>query len=117
MVWMKKSLSWLFMGTAMSIGMAFFADGALAQNSNTGAFQEFGTDDDGADIFGDTSDPYELIHRAILAPSMSSEEFLENQNRAITGEAQDFKLRQQELIRQQQGVDAEADITVDSDDL
>lgn len=114
----KKSLSWLLLGTAVSFGAVFATGSAVAQTSNIDPLDGFGTDDDGADIFGDTSDPYELIHRAILAPSMSSEEFLQQQNRAITGEAQDFRLRQQELLRQQPQLEtAEEDITVDSNDL
>ena len=112
----KKLSSWLLVAVAIGGGALFTTQGAVAQTSNLDPLEGLGTDDDGADLFGESSNPYELIHRAILAPSMSSEEFQERQNQAISGEAQDFRLRQQELIRQQ-GLEADEAITIDGEAL
>ncbi|MGD1927366.1 MAG: hypothetical protein ACFB12_00540 [Leptolyngbyaceae cyanobacterium] len=114
---MKKSLSWLLVGAFASIGAVVMSPAAIAQSADADLF---GTDDDGADQFGDSASPYELIHRAILAPTMSSEEFQEQQNRAITTEAQDFRQRQQEALRQQPALTVEEPgdtISVDGEEL
>ncbi|HEY9888382.1 MAG TPA: hypothetical protein V6D02_08285 [Candidatus Obscuribacterales bacterium] len=118
MVMLKKSLTGLLMGVALTVGLGAVVAPAIAQSTLDPA-EGFGTDDDGADVFGDSSSPYELIHRAILAPTMSADEFQENQNRALTTEAQDFLLRQQEAIRQQQNLEAGTteDLSIDGDAL
>lgn len=118
MTFIQKSLSWLVVGAVVTVGAAFMGDRAVAQ-SDLDPLEGLGTDDDGANMFGDTSDPYELIHRAILAPSMSIEEFTNQQNQAINGEALDFRARQQELLRQQQSPssDTEESVTVDGEAL
>lgn len=113
----KKSVSWLLVGAVVSFGVGAFIPAANAQ-TDLDPLEGLGTDDNGADVFGDTSDPYELIHRAILAPSMSIEEFQEQQNRSINGEALNFRQRQQELLQQQQQPSAATDeITVDGEEL
>lgn len=115
---MKQSLSWLLIGTAISVGAALTAEIAVAQTADIDPLEGLGTtDDDGSDFLGESLSPYELIHRAVLAPSMSSEEFLQQQNQAIDGAAQEFRLRQQELFRQQQTIEATDDLSVDSEDL
>jgi hypothetical protein len=117
MTFMQKSLSWLVVGALLTVVAAFAGDRAVAQ-SDLDPLEGLGTDDDGANIFGDTSDPYELIHRAILAPSMSTEEFDNQQNRLINGEASDFRTRQQELLQpQSQPFEAEEDVTIDGEAL
>jgi hypothetical protein len=99
---LKPFSSWLLVGVLASIGVAVPASGAIAQSTDLDPAAVFETDDDGPDAFGDTSNPFELIHRAILSPSVTLGEFQERQQRAISGEAQDFRLRQQEAIRQGQ---------------
>lgn len=115
----KKSLAWLLVGTVAGFGMTLAATSAVAQTAADVDPFVGGTDDDGADLFGETSNPYELIHRAILAPTMSTEQFQEQQNRAINSEAEDFRLRQQEALRQQQTTDVDAveEISVDGEEI
>ncbi|WP_272062518.1 hypothetical protein [Oscillatoria sp. CS-180] len=116
---MQKLFSYLLLGTALSLGTALASGSAIAQTSDLDPLEGLGTDDDGADLFGDTSNPYELIHRAILAPSMSADEFQERQDRAISGEAEDFRLRQQEALRQIQNAETAPtdEISVDGEAL
>ncbi|MBE7383652.1 MAG: hypothetical protein F6J95_019810 [Leptolyngbya sp. SIO1E4] len=104
---LKHAFSCLLVGSLATVGAAFTAAEAIAQSSDIDPLEGLGTDDDGADLFGDGSNPFDLIHRAILAPSISSEEFQQQQQRAISDEAEAFRLRQQEALRQQQSVDAE----------
>lgn len=118
MVSMKHILTGLVAGSLLALGAGMSAQSAFAQ-TDLEPFGTTGTDDDGADLFGGSSDPFELIHRAISAPGMSSEEFLDYQNQTIGSEAQDFRQRQQELIRQQSAQSAEAaeEITVDDEEI
>ncbi|NEQ46355.1 MAG: hypothetical protein F6K00_23555 [Leptolyngbya sp. SIOISBB] len=114
----KSILTGLVAGSLLVLGAGVSMHSALAQ-TDVEPFSNVGTDDDGASLFGDSSDPFELIHRAISVPGMSSQEFLDYQDRAIGSEAQDFRQRQQELLRQQsaQPVEAIEEITVDDEEI
>lgn len=116
---MKKILPLLMVSAAMGVGIVATAGSAIAQTSDTNPAERMGTDDDGAsDLLGDLTSPFELIHRAILAPSMSSEEYQIHQQQVIQGEAQNFRLRQQELLRQQEALETtEDEISVDGEAL
>lgn len=115
---MQQVLTGLLAGSLLALGAGVSMHSALAQ-TDIEPFGSAGTDDDGSNMFGDSSDPFDLIHRAISVPSMSSQEFLEQQNRAIGNEAQDFRQRQQELLRQQSAQPAESteEITVDDEEI
>lgn len=114
----QKFSSWLLVGTVTTVGTVFMASSAIAQNTELDPLDGLVTDDDGSDLFGDTNSPYELIHRAILAPTMTPGEFRDYQNRAITGEAQNFRLLQQEALRQQELSPRETDeVSVDDEVL
>ena len=114
---MKQILTGLIAGSLLALGAGMSAQSVFAQ-TDIEPFGSVGTDDDGADLFGDSSDPFELIHRAISAPGMSSQEFLDYQNQAIGSEAQDFRLRQQELLRQQaEPAEVTEEITVDDEEI
>ena len=114
---MKQILTGLVAGSLLAFGAGVSTHSALAQ-TDIEPFSSVGTDDDGADVFGGSSDPFELIHRAVSAPTMSSQEFLDYQNQTIGSEAQDFRMRQQELLRQQsESVEATEEITVDDEEI
>jgi len=103
----------------MLLGAGVWAGSAIAQTEGE-IFDSIGTDDDGADVFGDTSNPFEMIHRAIQAPSMSTEEYRRQQNRIIGDEATNFRNRQREIFQQQPELtieEPEAEITVDGEEL
>ncbi|MEM9005122.1 MAG: hypothetical protein AAGE59_16560 [Cyanobacteria bacterium P01_F01_bin.86] len=113
---LKTSLSWLLVGALAGVGAMFTASEAIAQTSSEiDPLEGLGTDDDGSDFFGDSSNPFDVIHRAILSPSMSSDEFQRQQQESIGSEAESFRQRQQEALRQQEslGVDG-TDETEDS---
>jgi hypothetical protein len=115
---MKKVFSLLLIGAAMGVGVVTTAASAIAQTSDIDPVPSTGTDDDGAsDLLGDLTSPFELIHRAILAPSMSAEEYQLQQQRVIQGEAQNFRLLQQELLRQQNTLEATDEISIDGEAL
>lgn len=101
MSFLKKSCAWLLAGSLIGVGPLMFGNAAIAQSGDIDPLEGLGTDDDGADAFGGSNSPFELIHRAILAPSMSGEEFFQYQNQLLTDEASDFRQRQQEALRQQ----------------
>lgn len=101
----KSILTGLFAGTLLAFGAGIVMGNASAQTADAEAFGSIGTDDDGADLFGESSSPYELIQNAILAPSMSAQEFFEYQNRVLGDEAQDFLQRRQEALQQQEATD------------
>ena len=112
---MKQILASLVTGSLLFLGAGLAPESAFAQNADADAFGTIGTDDDGADLFGDSSSPYELIQDAILAPSMSAQEFFEYQNRVLGDEAQDFLLRRQEALQQPGATtpNATEEITID----
>lgn len=97
-------LTALLLGT----GSALVPDSVSAQNSDIDPLEGLGTDDDGSGPFGTGDDPFDLFHRAVLAPSIGREEFRDQQQRAITNEAESFRLRQQEALRQEGPGDLEA---------
>ena len=115
---LKTPISWLLIGTLASAGAIFTAGEVNAQtSSDVDPLEGLTTDDDGADFFGEGSSPFDAIHRAILAPSMSSDEFQQQQQESISSEAESFRLRQQEALRQQETTDVdEASEAVVNDD-
>lgn len=115
---MKKFLTGLLAGSFLALGAGVWTSGAIAQTASD-AFDSMGTDDDGASLLNDVSNPFEMIHRAISAPSMSSQEFQQQQLRTIGAEAQNFRVRQQERLREQPALTIEDtdDVTVDREDI
>jgi hypothetical protein len=116
---MKQILTGLVAGSLLAFGAGIVMGNASAQTADAEAFGSVGTDDDGADLFGNSSSPYELIQEAMSAPSMSAQEFFEYQNRVLGDEAQDFLQRRQEALQQQGGATTEAteEITVDEEGI
>ena len=51
---------------------------------------------------------FDLFHRAVLGSPRSSSEFGQEQQNSLGSEASDFRQRQQELLRQQQGSSPQA---------
>lgn len=51
----------------------------------------------------DMGSMFDLFHRAVLGTPRSSSEFGQEQQNSLGSEASDFRQRQQELLRQQQG--------------
>ncbi|MGF1523681.1 MAG: hypothetical protein ACFBSF_15295 [Leptolyngbyaceae cyanobacterium] len=116
---LKTPVSLLLIGTLASAGAVLTADVAMAQTaSEVDPLEGFETDDDGADFFGEGSSPFDAIHRAILTPSMSAGEFQQQQQESISTEAESFRLRQQEALRQQPTLEADeaGDAILNEDD-
>ncbi|MEO1299149.1 MAG: hypothetical protein AAFW75_25900 [Cyanobacteria bacterium J06636_16] len=115
---LRTPLSLLLIGTLASAGATFTAGAATAQTSSEiDPLEGLATDDDGSDFFGDNSNPFDVIHRAIQRPSMSSDEFQQQQRSSINTEAESFRLRQQEALRQQQPEADEAnELTINEDE-
>jgi hypothetical protein len=102
---MKRSMPWLLMSALAGIGAIGLSGQAIAQTTPSSSSIDpqvwlGGTRDNSGNLFGGSSDPFDLIHRAILAPSVSQEEFRNQQQRQITSEADAFRLRQQEALRE-----------------
>ena len=118
MISVKKCLTGLVAGSFLALGAGVWANSAIAQTANE-SFDSMGTDDDGASALGDAANPFEMIHRAISAPSISNEDFQQRQTQSINSEAQNFRLRQQETMRQQPELTIEAPeaVTVDGEEI
>lgn len=101
MTLLRRSTSWLLAGMLASLGVTVTADQVWGQSSDIDPLEGLNTDDDGAGLLGDSNDPFDLFHRAVLAPSKSPDAFQQQQQRAISSEAEAFRLRQQEALRQQ----------------
>jgi len=114
----QKCLTGLLAGSCLVLGAGVWANSAIAQTADE-SFDRMGTDDDGAGALGDVNNPFEMIHRAISAPSISNEEFRQRQTQSINSEAQNFRLRQQEMIQQRPELTIEEteDITVDGESI
>lgn len=88
-----------------TFGLTVLVPGAMAQANNIDPLEGLGSNNDaGANLFGDSSNPFDLLHRAILAPSISSGEYRVQAGRQISTEAEAFRQRQQEALRQESGV-------------
>lgn len=97
---LRTITSGLLVSTLATAGIGGIAGGAIAQSTDIDPLEGLGTDDDGAGLFGDDTDPFDLFHRAVLAPSKSGDEFRQQQQQAISNEAEAFRLRQQEALQQ-----------------
>ena len=105
---LKNSFAWILIGALVGASAVFTAGEAIAQtSSDIDPLEGLGTDDDGDALFGDGANPFDIIHRAVLSPSMSAGEYQQQQQRAITNEAEAFRLRQQEALRQQPSLEAD----------
>jgi hypothetical protein len=106
----KSSILMIFgiLGMAATLGMAAVPS-AIAQTSNRDA--NVYTNTQGGESrggfssgnSGDLGSMFDLFHRAVLGSPRSSSEFGREQQNSIGSEASDFRQRQQELLRQQQG--------------
>lgn len=100
---LKNFITFSLVGALATVGAAFTAAEAIAQTAeDVDPLEGLGTDDDGDSLFGDSANPFDIIHRAVLAPSMSTDEFNQRQQQELGSEADAFRLRQQEAIRLQQ---------------
>lgn len=109
---LKNVVFGLLTVSLLGVALAFNPGVVSAQSSDIDPLEGLGTDDDGSGPFGGGDDPFDLFHRAVLAPSMGRDEFQEQQQRAITSEAESFRLRQQEALRQQEPAASES-VSVD----
>lgn len=90
-----------------SFGVAAVVPNAIAQETDIDPLES--PNSTGAASLGSDegfTDPFELIHRAILAPTVTDAEFAAQQESRINSAASDFRQQQQEAIRQQQAAEA-----------
>ena len=108
---MKKlstQLAFEILGIAGMLGIFSFQS-AIAQTSprDANVYTNTQSGDRPAGGFGSGSSNlgsmFDLFHRAVLGTPRSSSEFGQEQQNSIGSEASDFRQRQQELLRQQQG--------------
>lgn len=75
--------------------------GAATLQDNPQSGDNYSTDPFSGQGGGQANGVNQLIQRALSAPSISDEEFLQQQQESLNSEASDFRVRQQELLRQQ----------------
>ncbi|MBD1873898.1 hypothetical protein H6F75_10415 [Nodosilinea sp. FACHB-131] len=86
------------------------APAALAQSTDTDPTRTprvdtnegFGDSDANGGIFGESSSPFDLIHRAVLMNERSSTDFSRQHRGRISDEALNFRTLQQNALRRQQ---------------
>jgi hypothetical protein len=77
-------------------------DGDTVVDPNAG----FGSTDGSNGLFGESSSPFDLIHRAVLMNEMSLSDFSRQHQNRISTEATNFRTLQQEAIRRQAASEA-----------
>lgn len=98
---LKHSIQGLMVGVLVGFGLMTLAPAAIAQTADGELDPLEGLSvEDGGDGFG-ADDPFNLIHRAILNPSMTSEDFQRQQQQRLNTEADAFRQRQREALQQQ----------------
>ena len=117
MTFLKRSAQWLTVAALATVGLTAVMPAALAEEiepeaeateaedlaqpaSNIDPLEGLGSNNEGFETFGDTNNPFGLIHRALSAPSLTSGEFRAQQQRRISSEADAFRQRQQEALRE-----------------
>lgn len=117
MTFLKRSAQWLTVAALATVGLTAVVPIAIAEDieteaeateaedldqpvSNIDPLEGLGSNNEGFETFGDTSNPFGLIHRALSAPSLTSGEFRAQQQRRISSEAEAFRQRQQEALRE-----------------
>ncbi|WP_017298190.1 hypothetical protein [Nodosilinea nodulosa] len=104
-------LSFLSRSAAVAIAaFSLLAPAALAQTAGTdpdqpvrvNADEGFTSADDTNNVFGDSSSPFDLIHRAVLANDRTPSDFRREHRNQINAEASNFRTLQQDALRRQQ---------------
>jgi hypothetical protein len=133
MTFLKRSAQWLTVAALATMGLTAVVPNAVAEEpeteveateaedfdqpaSNIDPLEGLGTNNEGFETFGDTNNPFGLIHRAILAPSITSGEFQAQQRERISSEAEAFRQRQQEALREATEPQPAVDETVEGVD-
>lgn len=99
---MKKlstQLIWGILGIAGTLGLSSFQP-AVAQTSapNTNVYNNT----QGGDRSSDLNNMFDFFHRAVLGVPRSSSDFGQDQENSIGSEADNFRQRQEYLLRQRQ---------------
>lgn len=71
----------------------------------------FGDSDANGGIFGESSSPFDLIHRAVLMNERSPSDFSRQHRGRISNEALNFRTLQQNALRRQQPQPAQTEVT------
>ncbi|MBW4484101.1 MAG: hypothetical protein KME14_16310 [Tildeniella torsiva UHER 1998/13D] len=95
------------------------APAALAQSTATDPSRTprvdtnegFGDSDANGGIFGESSSPFDLIHRAVLMNDRTPSDFSRQHRGRISNEASNFRTLQQDALRRQQTQPEAADVT------
>jgi hypothetical protein len=115
----NRSMHWFTLLAVASFGVAAVVPNAIAQETDIDPLASpNATGAAGLGSEEDFNDPFELIHRAILAPTVSGAEFAAQQESRINSAASDFRQQQQEALRQQaaEAVETEAvEVTEESE--
>jgi hypothetical protein len=90
-----------------ALGLLAVAPGVLAQSTDpaqqqrVNAAEGFGSADTSGGVFGESSSPFDLIHRAVLMNERSRDDFSRQHQGRINSAANDFRTQQQEALRRQ----------------
>lgn len=114
-----------FLSRPMAVAVAaasllVLAPAALAQSTATDPSRAprvdtnegFGDSDANGGIFGESSSPFDLIHRAVLMNDRTPGEFSRQHRGRISDEASNFRTLREDALRRQQTQPAAVEVTV-----
>lgn len=93
-----------------ALALLSLAPAALAQSTSSDptraprvdASEGFGDTDANGGLFGESASPFDLIHRAVLMNDRSASDFSRQHRGHINTAAENFRILQQNAVRQQQ---------------
>ncbi|HSM81959.1 MAG TPA: hypothetical protein VLS96_09740 [Nodosilinea sp.] len=96
------------------LGVLAAAPGALAQTAEVDPAEPprvdagtgFTSAEDRGDVFGESANPFDLIHRAVLMNETSLNDFSRQHRGRMSNEASNFRTLQQEALRRQAETEA-----------
>ncbi|PZV02623.1 MAG: hypothetical protein DCF32_14875 [Leptolyngbya sp.] len=99
--------------------MLVLAPAALAQSTATDPSstprvdtnEGFSDSDANGGLFGESSSPFDLIHRAVLMNDRTPSDFSRQHRGRISNEASNFRTLQQDALRRQQSQSTQPEIT------
>jgi hypothetical protein len=102
-----------------AVSLLILAPAALAQSTATDPSsaprvdtnEGFGDSEANGGLFGDSSSPFELIHRAVLMNDRTPTDFSRQHRGRISNEASNFRTLQQDALRRQQSQTPQTEAT------
>lgn len=105
----SSKFSGVWAASSVMVALVALSSSAFAQSASTDPRAEpvvntntgFTSSDSGNGLFGQSTSPFDLIHRAVLMNDMSLSDFSRQQQNRIASEAANFRQQQQQALKNQ----------------